>query len=92
MNQMLRDETKMSKKVRAPVSSRRVEANLISTTAHDPAALKDTHFFPAVMEYNEHRIPIKLPMATFAEEVGDVRSLKAILLFLQNWPLTVFNI
>lgn len=69
-----------------------VEANLISTTAHDPAALKDTHFFPAVMEYNEHRIPIKLPMATFAEEVGDVRSLKAILLFLQNWPLTVFNI
>lgn len=50
-----------------------VEANLISTTAHDPAALKDTHFFPAVMEYNEHRIPIKLPMATFPEEVGDVR-------------------
>ncbi|KAK7676155.1 hypothetical protein QCA50_020866 [Cerrena zonata] len=65
------------------------EANLISTTAHDPASLKDTHFFPAVMEYNEHRIPIKLPMATFAEEVGDYSLIQLVQLF--SGPNTVVS-
>ena len=34
--------------------------------------LKDTHFFPATIEYNDHQLPIRLPMCTFQEEVGDV--------------------
>ena len=35
--------------------------------------LKDTHFFPATITYNDHQLPIRLPMYTFPEEVGDVR-------------------
>lgn len=34
--------------------------------------LKDTHFFPATIDYNDHQLPIRLPMYTFPEEVGDV--------------------
>lgn len=41
------------------------------TTAPTPL-LKDTHFFPATIEYNDHQLPIRLPMYTFQEEVGDV--------------------
>ncbi|CAL1699526.1 unnamed protein product [Somion occarium] len=61
--------------------AKREEAGLASTTAHNPAALKDTHFFPAVMEYNDHRIPIKLPLATFPEEVGDYSLIQLVQLF-----------
>lgn len=38
-----------------------------------PPVLKDTHFFPATIDYNDHQLPIRLPMYTFPEEVGDVR-------------------
>jgi hypothetical protein len=41
-------------------------------TAAIPPLLKDTHFFPATIEYNDHQLPIRLPMSTFQEEVGDV--------------------
>lgn len=34
--------------------------------------LKDTHYFPATIDYNDHQLPIRLPMYTFPEEVGDV--------------------
>ncbi len=36
--------------------------------------LKDTHFFPATIDYNDHQLPIRLPLSTFPEEVGDVRN------------------
>ena len=37
--------------------------------------LKDSHFFPATVEFNDHRLPVKVPLSTFPEEVGDVRVL-----------------
>lgn len=37
--------------------------------------LKDTHYFPATIDYNDHQLPIRLPLSTFPEEVGDVRPL-----------------
>lgn len=37
--------------------------------------LKDTHFFPATIEYNDHQLPIRLPLSTFPEEVGDVSAI-----------------
>ncbi|KZT66409.1 spindle pole body interacting protein [Daedalea quercina L-15889] len=33
--------------------------------------LKDSHFFPATVEFNDHRLPVKVPLSTFPEEVGD---------------------
>lgn len=44
------------------------------TPGPNPAVpvLKDTHFFPATITYNDHQLPIRLPMYTFPEEVGDV--------------------
>lgn len=35
---------------------------------------KDTHFFQTTIAYKGHQLPIKLPLATFPEEVGDVSS------------------
>ena len=34
---------------------------------------KDTHFFQTSIAYKGHTLPIKLPLATFPEEVGEVR-------------------
>ena len=48
------------------------EPGFVPSVAHNPAALKDTHFFPTIMFYNDHMIPIRLPLSTFPEEVGDV--------------------
>ncbi|KAI0090336.1 docking domain of Afi1 for Arf3 in vesicle trafficking-domain-containing protein [Irpex rosettiformis] len=51
---------------------RRDEAGAIpALTTTNPPLLKDTHFFPATIEYNDHQLPIRLPMCTFQEEVGD---------------------
>lgn len=36
---------------------------------------KDTHFFQTTIAYKGHQLPIKLPLATFPEEVGDVSPL-----------------
>lgn len=33
---------------------------------------KDTHFFQTTIAYKGHQLPIKLPLASFPEEVGDV--------------------
>lgn len=33
---------------------------------------KDTHFYHTTVAYKDHHLPIKMPMATFPEEVGDV--------------------
>ncbi|KAF9258849.1 mesa protein [Marasmius fiardii PR-910] len=32
---------------------------------------KDTHFFHTTVEYKEYKLPIKMPLSTFSEEVGD---------------------
>ena len=36
--------------------------------------IKDTRFFPTMIVYKGHQLPIKMPLSTFPEEVGDVRS------------------
>ena len=38
------------------------------------AALKDSHFFHTAINYNEHLLPVKVPLSTFPEEVGEVSS------------------
>ena len=38
------------------------------------AALKDSHFFHTAINYNEHLLPVKVPLSTFPEEVGEVCS------------------
>ena len=35
--------------------------------------IKDTRFFPTTIMYKGHQLPIKMPLSTFPEEVGDVR-------------------
>lgn len=42
---------------------------------------KDTHFFQTSIIYKGHQLPIKLPVATFPEEVGDVRFSYVIVLY-----------
>ena len=37
-------------------------------------ALKDSHFFHTAINYNEHLLPVKVPLSTFPEEVGEVCS------------------
>ncbi len=33
---------------------------------------KDTHFFHTTVAYRDHQLPIRMPLSTFPEEVGDV--------------------
>ncbi|KAI0642652.1 spindle pole body interacting protein [Trametes meyenii] len=35
------------------------------------AAPKDSHFFHTAINYNEHLLPVKVPLSTFPEEVGE---------------------
>ena len=34
--------------------------------------VKDTHFYHTTVAYKDHHLPIKMPLGTFPEEVGDV--------------------
>ncbi len=34
--------------------------------------VKDTHFYHTTAAYKDHKLPIKMPLSTFPEEVGDV--------------------
>lgn len=43
------------------------------------AMVKDTHFYHTTVTYRDHPLPIKMPLATFPEEVGDVRHFISIL-------------
>lgn len=50
----------------------------ITTQAHHEPHLrsglvKDTHFYHTTVAYRDHQLPIKMPLYTFPEEVGDVR-------------------
>jgi hypothetical protein len=54
----------------------RVPTNTMHTF-HDPVLrsgmTKDTHFYQTSVAYKDHQLPIKMPLSTFPEEVGDVR-------------------
>ncbi len=42
--------------------------------ASDPRfATKDTHYYHTTIDYKGHQLPIKMPLSTFPQEVGDVR-------------------
>lgn len=51
---------------------------VINTTSGDThyraGIVKDTHFFQTTIAYKGHQLPIKMPLFTFPEEVGDVSS------------------
>ena len=51
---------------------------------------KDTHFFQTSIIYKGHQLPIKLPVATFPEEVGDV-SFTCALVFLPLLTRCLFS-
>ena len=53
----------------------RTAENAPSFAGAASAALKDSHFFHTAINYNEHLLPVKVPLSTFAEEVGEVRVL-----------------
>lgn len=60
--------------------ARRDDLGLAPSTVN-PSALKDTHFFPTTLDYNDHQIPIRLPLSTFPEEVGDYSLIQLVQLF-----------
>lgn len=54
--------------------SRNDSSTLIATyseTQHRPT-VKDTHFFQTAIRYKDYSLPIRVPLSTFPEEVGDV--------------------
>lgn len=53
-------------------------ANSYYDTQLRPGFTKDTHFFHTNVAYKDHLLPIKMPLSTFSEEVGDVRCILAI--------------
>ncbi|KAF5346342.1 hypothetical protein D9758_011477 [Tetrapyrgos nigripes] len=45
------------------------------------SAVMDTHYFNTTVDYKDHKLPIKLPLFTFSEEVGDYSLITLIKLF-----------
>ncbi|KAF8345805.1 stabilization of polarity axis-domain-containing protein, partial [Amanita rubescens] len=45
------------------------------------AITKDTHFYHTIVAYRDHHLPIKLPLSTFPEEVGDYSLITLIKVF-----------
>ncbi|KAF8627217.1 hypothetical protein AX15_004479 [Amanita polypyramis BW_CC] len=45
------------------------------------AMTKDTHFYHTTVAYRDHQLPIKLPLSTFPEEVGDYSLITLIKVF-----------
>lgn len=51
-------------------------------TPGDPLhGIKDTRFFPTTIVYKGHQLPIKIPLSTFPEEVGDYSLIQLIQTF-----------
>lgn len=48
-----------------------------SWTGYSAGWTKDTHFYHTTINYKGHRLPIKMPLFTFPEEVGDVSTYSA---------------
>ncbi|KAG9034597.1 hypothetical protein FRB95_013050 [Tulasnella sp. JGI-2019a] len=60
-----------------PVNGRR-----LSSQPHNPRSpVRDTHFFETSVLYNGHNIPVKLPVSTFPEEIGDYSLIQLIQTF-----------
>ncbi|KAI0792369.1 docking domain of Afi1 for Arf3 in vesicle trafficking-domain-containing protein [Abortiporus biennis] len=76
-----RSSTDVSSSSSSHQQLKREESGLVPTTANNTSTLKDTHFFPAVMQYDHHFIPIRLPLSTFPEEVGDYSLITLVQLF-----------
>ncbi|KAJ6594580.1 stabilization of polarity axis-domain-containing protein [Mycena capillaripes] len=60
----------------AHVKDGMLRPSMIHTPSHyDPNMRsgmgKDTHFYQTTVAYKDHQLPIKMPLATFPEEVGD---------------------
>ncbi|KAK6996988.1 protein mesa [Favolaschia claudopus] len=55
----------------------KMRPSMIHTPSYyDPTTMrtgmaKDTHFYHTTVAYKDHQLPIKMPLATFSEEVGD---------------------
>lgn len=46
----------------------------LNTGTSDPRYVtKDTHYYHTTIDYKGHQLPIKMPLYTFPQEVGDVR-------------------
>lgn len=56
-------------------SHARKEEATIPLIGPNSRGLEDTHFFKTSIVYRGHTLPIKMPLSTFAEEVGDVSSI-----------------
>lgn len=48
---------------------------------HAFQGIKDTHFYPTTIAYKGHQLPIKMPLSTFPEEVGDYSLIQLIQTF-----------
>ena len=46
---------------------------LTAGTSDPRFATKDTHYYHTTIDYKGHQLPIKMPLYTFPQEVGDVR-------------------
>lgn len=68
-----RSSTDVSSLSSAGQHLRREDSGVVLPTTNSHNTLKDTHFFPATMDYSDHQLPIRLPLSTFPEEIGDVK-------------------
>ena len=71
----------------APTKGGRRSTDASSSSSHGPHSrppinagtsdprlgTKDTHFYHTTIDYKGHQLPIKMPLFTFPQEVGDVR-------------------
>ncbi|THU83471.1 spindle pole body interacting protein [Dendrothele bispora CBS 962.96] len=58
-----------------------INRNAVSYDGYNRPAVMDTHFFNTTVEYKDHKLPIKLPLSTFSEEVGDYSLITLIKVF-----------
>ncbi|KAF5381150.1 hypothetical protein D9757_009432 [Collybiopsis confluens] len=59
------------------------QATKIGPASYMGSGMQDTHFFTTTVEYNDHKLPIKMPLSTFSEEVGDYSLINLIRTFSQ---------
>ncbi|KIL66165.1 hypothetical protein M378DRAFT_75418 [Amanita muscaria Koide BX008] len=52
------------------------------------AMTKDTHFYHTTVAYRDHQLPIKVPLSTFPEEVGDYSLISLIKVFASHQSVT----
>ncbi|KAL0575799.1 hypothetical protein V5O48_006177 [Marasmius crinis-equi] len=63
------DGSSASSHLNARIPNNRAPASYDATLRSGIA--KDTHFFHTVVDYKDYKLPIKMPLSTFPEEVGD---------------------